>query len=136
MLLRALTEVAQHVAAAHGCTAEVHAESNMPVLGNDPELARATVPWLQRTGVRVDDSFRSFGSDDFAHFSAAHRSLMMFLGVDGGPQGQDGRRPGLHSPRFLPDDDVVAQVAGALLAGYLAGAALLGPVAAPPAGRG
>jgi amidohydrolase len=132
MLLQALTEVAEHTAAAHGCTAEVHAESNMPVLANDPELARATVPWLQRSGVTVDDSFRSFGSDDFSHFSSAHRSLMLFLGVDGGEQGDDGRRPGLHSPRFLPGDDVVAQVADALLAGYLAGAGLLGPVTSPP----
>jgi amidohydrolase len=99
----------------------------MPVLGNDAELARATVPWLQRSGVTVDDSFRSFGSDDFSHFSADQRSLMLFLGVDGGEPGEDGRRPGLHSPRFLPDDDVVAQVADAMLAGYLAGAGLLAP---------
>jgi amidohydrolase len=132
-LLQALSEVAGHVAAAHGCTAEVHVESNMPPLANDPDLARATAPWLQRDGVTVDDTFRSFGSDDFSHFSADQRSLMLFLGVDGGAEGADGRRPGLHSPRFLPGDDVVAQVAGALLAGYLAGAQLLGPVR-PPAG--
>jgi amidohydrolase len=131
MLLQALDDVARHIAAAHGCTAEVLAEDNMPVLANDPELARATTPWLQRSGIPVDDSFRSFGSDDFSHFSAAHRSLMLFLGVDGGAPGADGRRPGLHSPRFLPGDDVVGQVAGALLAGYLAGAQLLGPVAPP-----
>ena len=131
MLLQALDDVAGHIAAAHGCTAEVQAEDNMPVLANDPELARATTPWLQRSGIPVDDSFRSFGSDDFSHFSAAHRSLMLFLGVDGGAPGADGRRPGLHSPRFLPGDDVVGQVAGALLAGYLAGAQLLGPVAPP-----
>jgi amidohydrolase len=135
MLLRALTEVAEHTAAAHGCTAEVHTENNMPVLANDPELARATAPWLQRSGIPVDDSFRSFGSDDFSHFSAEHRSLMLFLGVAGGEEGADGGRPGLHSPRFLPGDDVVAQVADALLAGYLAGAQLLGPVS-PPSGDG
>jgi amidohydrolase len=133
LLLQALTEVAGHVAAAYGCTVEVHAESNMPPLANDPDLARATVPWLRRNGATVDDSFRSFGSDDFSHFSADQRSLMLFLGVAGGEQGADGRRPGLHSPRFLPGDDVVAQVADALLAGYLAGAQLLGPVR-PPAG--
>ena len=130
-LLQALRDVAEHTAAAHGCTAEVHAESNMPVLANDAELARATVPWLQRSGATVDDSFRSFGSDDFSHFSADQRSLMLFLGVDGGEPGADGRRPGLHSPRFLPDDDVVAQVAEAMLAGYLAGAGLLTPEAVP-----
>jgi hypothetical protein len=61
---------------------------------------------------------------------------MIFLGVAGGEPGPDGRRPGLHSPRFLPGDDVVAGVAGALLAGYLAAAELLGPVPAPPGDDG
>jgi amidohydrolase len=132
MLLQALTDVAEHTATAYGCTAVVHTESNEPVLANDPELARATLPWLSRSGVPVDDVFRSFGADDFSHFGAAHRSLMLFLGVSGGEPDADGRRPGLHSPRFLPGDDVVAQVADALLAGYLAGAQLLGPGTPPP----
>ncbi|HEV7871357.1 MAG TPA: amidohydrolase [Modestobacter sp.] len=131
MLLQALTDVATHTAAAYGCTATVHSESNEPVLANDPELARATVPWLARSGVTVDDAWRSFGADDFSHFCAGHRGLMLFLGVDGGPANGDGRRPGLHSPRFLPADDVVGEVATALLAGYLAGAELLGPVQPP-----
>jgi amidohydrolase len=132
LLLGALTDVARHTAAAHGCTAEVHSQANMPVLANDAELARGAAPWLARAGMVVDDSFRSFGADDFSHFCADHRGLMLFLGVEGGPAGPDGRRPGLHSPRFLPGDEVVGQVAEALLAGYLAGAELLGPVAPPP----
>jgi amidohydrolase len=124
-LLTALTEVAEHTAAAYGCTAEVHSESNEPVLANDPELARAALPWLERAGVEVDDSWRSFGADDFSHYCADARGLMLFLGVDGGPADDRGRRPGLHAPRFLPGDEVVGQVAAALLAGYLAGAQLL-----------
>jgi amidohydrolase len=131
LLLQALTDVAEHTATAYGCTATVHSENNEPVLANDPELARATVPWLTRSEMTVDDAWRSFGADDFSHFCAGHRGLMLFLGVDGGPPAADGRRPGLHSPRFLPGDDVVGQVAAALLAGYLAGAELLGPVAPP-----
>jgi amidohydrolase len=131
MLLQALTDVAEHTAAAHGCTATVDSESNEPVLANDPELARATVPWLTRSGVTVDDGWRSFGADDFSHFCADHRGLMLFLGVDAGAPNGDGRRPGLHSPRFLPGDEVVGQVAAALLAGYLAGAELIAPVPAP-----
>jgi amidohydrolase len=134
MLLEALTEVAEHTAAAHGCTATVHSESNEPVLANDPELARATVPWLTRSGVTVDDGWRSFGADDFSHFCAGHRGLMLFLGVDAGAPTADGRRPGLHSPRFLPGDEVVGEVAAALLAGYLAGAELIAPVTAPDEG--
>ena len=133
-LVQALTEVAEHTAAAYGCTVQVESEHNMPVLANDPDLARGAAGWLVRGGTTVDDAWRSFGSDDFSHFCAGARGLMLFLGVDGGPEGADGRRPGLHSPRFLPGDEVVGQVATALLAGYLAGAELLGDVAPPPAG--
>jgi amidohydrolase len=131
LLQQALTDAAEHTARAHGCTAVVEIHENEPVLANDPEIARATVPWLARSGVTVDDAWRSFGADDFSHFCRDHRGLMLFLGVDGGAQTADGRRPGLHSPRFLPGDDVVGQVAAALLAGYLAGAELLGPVRPP-----
>jgi len=133
LLLRVLVEVVEHTAVAYGCTATLDDRNNMPVLANDPELARATAAWLARGGATVDDTWRSFGADDFSHFCADHRGLMLFLGVDGGPAGADGRRPGLHSPRFLPGDEVVEQVAEGLLAGYLAGAELLGPVEAPPA---
>jgi amidohydrolase len=135
LLLQALTDVAEHTARAYGCTAQVDTVSNMPVLANDPELARGTVPWLARGGATVDDAWRSFGADDFSHFCAGHRGLMLFLGVDGGAPSADGRRPGLHSPRFLPGDEVVGRVADALLAGYLAGAELLGSVQ-PPAREG
>jgi amidohydrolase len=131
-LLALLREIAEHTARAHGCTVEIEADTNMPVLENDPELARATALWLARSGDEVDDQFRSFGADDFAHFCAGRRGLMLFLGVDGGEPDDAGRRPGLHSPRFLPGDDVVRRVAEAMLAGYLAGAQLLGPVAPPP----
>ena len=131
LLLRVLVEVVEHTAAAHGCTATVEAHSNMPVLANDAELARTTAAWLTRGGATVDDTWRSFGADDFSHFCAEHRGLMLFLGVDGGPADADGRRPGLHSPRFLPGDDVVPAVARALLAGYLAGAELIGAVRPP-----
>jgi amidohydrolase len=61
--------------------------------------------------VRTD--FRSFGADDFSHYSAVLPALMIFVGL-GAPGG-----PGLHDPRFLPPDDTVRSVAHALLAGYL-----------------
>ncbi|MGY1601532.1 M20 metallopeptidase family protein [Geodermatophilus sp. SYSU D00815] len=128
----AVEEVARHTAAAHGCTAVVDIHQSDPVLVNDPDLAAAAVPWLRRSGAGVDDTFRSFGSDDFAHYCAARPGLMLFLGVDGGEPDAAGKRPGLHSPRFLPDDDAVRQVALALLAGYLGAAGLPGPVPRPP----
>ncbi|RBY78894.1 amidohydrolase [Geodermatophilus sp. TF02-6] len=134
VLHAAIEEVARHTAAAHGCTADVDIRVSDPVLRNDPDLARAAVPWLERAGAQVDDTFRSFGSDDFAHLCTDRPGLMLFLGVDGGEPDAAGRRPGLHSPRFLPPDDTVRQAALALLAGYLGAAGLHGPV--PPPGRG
>ncbi|WP_448627876.1 M20 metallopeptidase family protein [Geodermatophilus sp. URMC 64] len=133
LLHTAIEEVARHTAAAHGCTAVVDVHQSDPVLINDPDLAAAAVPWLRRSGAGVDDTFRSFGSDDFAHYCAARPGLMLFLGVDGGEPDAAGKRPGLHSPRFLPDDDTVRQAALALLAGYLGAAGLQGPVPHPPA---
>jgi amidohydrolase len=129
----ALREIAEHTAAAHGCTAVVDIAPSDPVLRNDPELARAAVPWLERSGAEVDDTFRSFGSDDFAHFCVSRRGLMLFLGVEGGAPDATGARPGLHSSRFLPGDDTVGEAALALLAGYLAAAGLPGRVRAPGA---
>jgi amidohydrolase len=125
----AIDEIARHTAAAHGCTAVVDIHESDPVLRNDPELARAATPWLGRAGLEVDDTFRSFGSDDFAHFCAATPGLMLFLGVDGGVPDAAGKRPGLHSPRFLPGGDTVRQAALALLGGYLGAASMFGPVA-------
>jgi amidohydrolase len=126
-----IEEVVRHTAAAHGCSAIVDIKVSDPVLRNDPELARAATPWLQRAGLEVDDTFRSFGSDDFAHFCAVRPGLMLFLGVDGGAPDAAGKRPGLHSPRFLPGDDTVRQAALALLGGYLGAAGMLGQVAEP-----
>ena len=129
----ALREIAEHTAAAHGCTAVIDIAPSDPVLRNDPELARAAAPWLARSGAEVDDTFRSFGSDDFAHFCVSRRGLMLFLGVEGGPPDTTGARPGLHSQRFLPPDRTVGEAAMALLAGYLAAADLSGPVRGPGA---
>ena len=101
------------------------------MLHNAPALARAATPWLELAGLAADDTFRSFGSDDFARFCAARPGLMLFLGVEGGAVDAAGKRPGLHSPRFLPGDDTVRQAALALLGGYLGAAGMLAPVAPP-----
>jgi amidohydrolase len=122
----AIREIAEHTAAAHGCTAVVDIEPSDPVLRNDPALAREAAHWLAAGGAEVDDTFRSFGSDDFAHFCASRPGLMLFLGVEGGAPDASGARPGLHSPRFLPGDETVGRAATALLAGYLAAAGTTG----------
>jgi amidohydrolase len=109
----ALRDIACHVAAAHGCTAEVHIAQGEPSLVNDAQLAARTRPLLEGMGHPVTAEFRSFGSDDFAHYCRQTRGLMMFVGT-----GDAGG--GLHDATFLPDDSYVATVADALIAGYCA----------------
>ncbi|HEY3712371.1 MAG TPA: amidohydrolase [Amycolatopsis sp.] len=114
--LEVLAEIVHATARAHGCTAELRISPCEPVLVNDPALAVAAQEWLVRGGADVDVDFRSFGADDFAHYCGGEsRGLMLFVGL-----GDTAGAPSLHDEVFLPEDGAVAQVAGALMAGYLA----------------
>ncbi|GAB4010009.1 M20 metallopeptidase family protein [Nocardioides ultimimeridianus] len=102
----------EHAAAAAGCTGTVTVHEGEPALVNDPGLAAYTHHWLTALDLTVDTSLRSCGADDFSYFGAAAPSLMMFVGLpDAGAS--------LHHPSFDPPDEVIADVAHALLAGYL-----------------
>jgi amidohydrolase len=107
-----LVEIVESSAAAYGCHADVRLSDGEPALSNDAALANTAAASLRADGHDVVDDFRSFGADDFAHYSERIPALMMFVGVDGGA--------GLHDPRFLPPEDAVDNVARALLAGYVA----------------
>lgn len=109
----ALLEIAINIAAAHGCTANVRIADGSPPLVNDEHLATRAYLLLEEMGHPVTADFRSFGSDDFAHYCASTRGLMMFVGT-----GEAGG--GLHDATFLPGDEYVATVADALIAGYCA----------------
>jgi amidohydrolase len=109
----ALQEIAANVAAAHGCTAKVRIVDGGPALVNDEHLATRAYLLLEEMGHQVTADFRSFGSDDFSHYCAGTRGLMMFVGT-----GEAGG--GLHDATFLPGDDYIALVADALVAGYCA----------------
>ncbi|MEV8631927.1 amidohydrolase [Streptosporangium sp. NPDC051023] len=117
--------IADGVARAHGCEAEVLIARGEPVLVNDARLAEETARLLAvspDTAARhVSATLRSCGADDFAYFAAAVPSLMLFVGTD--------TASGLHTPGFLPEDETVAAVAEGLLAAYLAAAKVIGEVA-------
>jgi amidohydrolase len=109
----AIGEIAGHVAAAHGCEAEVQFAECEPPLHNDVDLALAVFPVLAEMGHRVSSEFRSFGADDFSFYRSAARSLMLFVGT--------GRETGgLHDSSYLPGDEYVGVLADALIAGYCA----------------
>jgi amidohydrolase len=114
--LEALADIVHGTARAHGCTAELEISPCEPVLNNDAALAAGAQRWLRHAGFGVDEAFRSFGADDFAHYCGnGTRGLMLFVGL-----GDTAGVPSLHDERFLPRDEAVTQVAHALVAGYLA----------------
>jgi amidohydrolase len=119
-LHRRLTQVAAGIADANGCQASVTIDRGEPVLHNDPGLTELTLNQLHRLGLLVAPDVRSCGADDFSWYAGHVPALMMFVGT--GPDSGS-----LHSATFLPDDSAVDHVAGALLAGYLAGAELISP---------
>ena len=104
--------IVEHAAAAAGCKGEVTVHEGEPALVNEPRLTAYSHPWLEELGLSVDTSLRSCGADDFSYYGAVAPSLMMFVGLpDAGTS--------LHQPAFHPPDAAIADVAHALLAGYL-----------------
>ena len=119
VLWRRVREVADGVAATHGCAADVTLTEGEPLLVNDADLAGRAARVLGAFGHRVSEPLRSCGADDFSYYTAAAPSLMMFAGTDHADPGAT-----LHRPTFLPGDDAIGHVADALLAAYLAAAGL------------
>lgn len=133
-LLDAVRTVAENTAAAYGCTGEVTVVPNEPAVVNDEALARTLAAALGRrrrdddgadvTGLVLDTTFRSCGADDFSHYGAVLPSAMLFVGTT--EEGTTpGTGPGLHNAEFSPDDDMVGEVARALLVAVTAAGAAL-----------
>jgi len=131
--LRAMVEeVAQGVASAHGCRAEVELTEGEPALENDAEIVRRARELLPGAGLRAAGEWRSCGSDDFAFFGALAPLAIAFVGLDGA---EGFRTRPLHHPELLPPEDAVGAVARVQAVLYVAAAQALG--AAPgPAGAG
>lgn len=110
--------LAEHQAQAFGVRAEVQIMGGEPVLFNDPDLVERVDVWLERTGVLPTEPMRSLGADDFSFYGAVLPSVMCFVGVR--VAGHEEDPPPLHHPEFLPPEEAVADVARALIAGYLA----------------
>jgi amidohydrolase len=119
LLQRRLREMTEHIAAAHGCRAEVAFTHGEPAIVNDPALTAAVRPLLERAGAGPGHSLRSCGSDDFGFYGAAARLLLVFVGMDPAP---GARRVGLHHPEFLPAHETLEAVARAQACAYVAAA--------------
>lgn len=117
----ALHEVSDAVCSVHRCDAAVEVTRGAPVLVNDVDLASTATTWIEQAGLKQSPPLRSCGADDFSFYCERFPSLMVFVGVGPGTPGE----PGLHHPKFLPDDEAVSHVMRTLMAAYLAACSMV-----------
>ena len=117
-----LANIAQHVAAANGATADVHlpetdADRN-PVNYNDPALtARVRMSIETALGKEhVIESPRWTASEDFPYFGLGAKAPSVYFFVGSTPLGQDAAMaPSNHSPKFFLDEGALAIGTAAML---------------------
>jgi amidohydrolase len=119
-LREAARDLIEATARAHGCVATVEVTEGEPTTVNDPALAERARSLLPEAGFDLAPPMRSCGSDDFGFYGQSAPTLMMFVGLRGGPGMED--LP-LHHPRFLPPDEAVGAVARAQAVAFTATAA-------------
>jgi amidohydrolase len=105
-----LKNVAAHVAAAHGATAQARVpdRDGNPVTVNDPALAARMLPSLRAVvgAGNVYEPPLQMGAEDFAFYAREVPSLFFFVGAT--PQGVDpATAPSNHSPKFLLDESAL-----------------------------
>ena len=107
----AFHRIVEHVAAAHGLTAEAHVEPGYPVTLNDPRAAAlmrdvATDLFGPAAWVAMADPI--MGAEDFAYVLQEIPGAMGFLGV--AVEGSDPRtNPPLHNTRLMLDEAAMAR---------------------------
>src|SRR5699024_11211623 len=110
-LPEAVGDVARSVAAAHGCTAEVHVDPASPVTVNDPDETAAVVTDLDGfpgAGTVVTMPEPAMGSEDVSHVLAHVPGAYLFLPA--GPADPPASAVGAinRSPRVVFDDAVLS----------------------------
>ena len=107
----AFARIVTHVAAAHGCTAEVSIEPGYPVTVNDPRatgLLRGCATALGGEGGYAVMPAPMMGAEDFSYVLGRVPGAMAFIGV--APPGTDpATNPPLHNTRMTIDEEVMAR---------------------------
>ncbi|UXW85402.1 M20 family metallopeptidase [Microbacterium azadirachtae] len=113
-----LPALAEGIAAAHGCRAEVSFRTVYPVTVNDErcaERALATIGALLGEGRALHATEPSMASEDFSAVLAQVPGAFLFVGAT--PEGIDPDEAEMnHSPRAVFDDGILADQAAALAA--------------------
>lgn len=101
-----LQALAERISASFECRSEVSYERRYPALVNDPDAAALLrrVAGDAATGLRVMAPAPSMGAEDFAFMLQATRGAYLWLGA-----GRSGENPGLHSPRYDFNDEILPQ---------------------------
>lgn len=110
-----ITRVADGIAAAHGCRAEISFEPGFPVTANDTEETAWTAQELASVfgGARFDEMPNpEMGSEDFSFVLNEVPGTFIFLATT--PEGVDPDSEDNHSPRVKFDDNWVGDSAAAL----------------------
>jgi len=108
-----LREVAQGVAMAHGCTADIFFKRSSPPVVNHPAEARFAAGVMREVvgDDMVTDNFPAvMGAEDFAHMLLARPGCYAFLGNGDGDHRLDGHGPGpciIHNTSFDFNDEII-----------------------------
>jgi hippurate hydrolase len=117
---QAIRQVAENIAAAHDCAADVTITEGFPPTVNDPRavaLARAVATTMP-DGAFTDLDAPIMGAEDFSYVLAKVPGMMAFLGV--AEAGSDWRQCcAIHSTRMMVDESVLPRGAA-----FLAGCAM------------
>jgi hippurate hydrolase len=98
-----LTALANSVADGFGCKATIRYERRYPPTINDPaEAAFIRSVASAQDGIRVEDGAPSMAAEDFSFMLEARPGCYLWLG-----SGRTGSDPGLHSPYFDFNDEII-----------------------------
>lgn len=100
----AFERICIHVAAAHGCTAEVAIEQGYPPTINEPRAAALIRDIAGEDFLELPTS--NMGGEDFSYVLEKVPGAMAFLGVAPAGEDAEGRAP-LHNPQMMIDESVL-----------------------------
>ena len=115
LLQERVPEIAENIARAHRCTAEVNFRIGFPVTVNNPAETRVAIDRLGEVfgSDHVQEmDFPRMGSEDFSYVLQNVPGTFVFLGAT--PEGIDPNAETNHSPRVQFDDGLLGDQAAAL----------------------
>ena len=105
--------IAEKTAEAAGASATVSLDRGYPVTANDPSLAAAMLPTLDRVAPgRVREAAKNTGAEDFSFYARKVPAVFLYLGIT--PADRMATAASNHSPLFFVDESALPLGARAL----------------------